>query len=168
MAETVNVKKITALPADTSVVDNDLFVVGDASGDTLKKMTFARLVLGMFSKLTASAQSGTLATTTEGITLSWKLIPSIGLLRIIIGGTTSAEISTASAYYTIGTVSAVASIIATRQLKYVSYGARYRGQLNITTSGAVQLGYSRSEEDNAAANIPSGQSIYINETFLII
>lgn len=295
MADTITVKKITELTADSSVTNTDLFAVGDAGGATLKKVTFQQLATAVISGFTGvsiggsqqtikaavdsannkltnltvngvgastdnlwpsatnlltvtgtrnggvwlvndipanlsncpisgddtfiayrrqgvysgsemtyafvelieiapvtgrhwvnhyyrgvgnwqgwkridnlddSKQSGTV-TVDSGLSVSWKLIPSSGILNIAITGTTSGTIPVASDYYTLATIPAIAAAATSRCLKIIAYNSTYKGQLNITTAGRIQLGYARSFSDNAAVNIASGQALYINEVFML-
>ena len=89
MADTITVKKITELTAG-SVTNTDLFVVGDAGGATLKKVTFQQLATAVISGFTGVSIGGSQQTIKAAVdsannkltNLTVYLLKGISLIRI--------------------------------------------------------------------------------------
>lgn len=113
-----------------------------------------------------TTQMGSVATT-EGLTLAWRLNETMRLLDIQISGTLTADLLISGSYYTVATIPEIATLLTARRLRYIDYNATHRGQLVVNSSGAVQLGYTRLAADNAAAGLMLGQSVYIDELFML-
>lgn len=111
-------------------------------------------------------QTGTV-TTDIGLRLTWTIIPSMGILQVMISGEMTRTIPTMASYYDLATVPEIAAIITGSQLKYILYGYIFRGQLRVETDGRIRFGYTRMVSDNSAGDLPSGMPVFINEVFMI-
>lgn len=80
--------------------------------------------------------------------------------RVVIRGTLTSALETASAYYEVGTIGETLSLAI---IKYVMLGGAYKVQFNITAAGVVRIGYTKKQSDNAATDIASGNAFYIDE-----
>ena len=139
--------------------------IGDAAGRQAGEQVYFYLFDDGTGRIIDPAKLSGRIVTEDGLTLNWRTMPASGLMEIRITGTTTVSFDTGSAYKDIATVPELASNIG--KLKYIEYGAKYRGQLSVTAAGVVRLGYTRLIEDNSVSGIPVGQNLYINEVFMI-
>ena len=140
-------------------------VIGDAAGRQAGEQVYFYLFDDGTGRILDPAKLSGRIVTEDGLTLNWRLLPGSGLMEIRLTGTPTADLDIGSAYRDVATVPELASSIG--KLKYIEYGAKYRGQLSVTAAGVVRLGYTRLIEDNSVSGIPAGQNLYINEVFMI-
>ena len=104
-----------------------------------------------------------LSNTTKGLTVYVKinnLVPR--LARIRIRGTASEALSTSSGYASLGTFTALASIVSTEYLCYVFFNGTTHGQLVVGTGGEIKIGYTKTTSTGSAIDFPSGASPFID------
>lgn len=89
------------------------------------------------------------------------------ILTITITGQVAQPLGTAAGYAAVGTIPALSEYLKTGIVKYAKYNTGYTGQVNILPSGTIQVGYTQRSSDGSSENIPSGQNVYIKETFII-
>ena len=88
-------------------------------------------------------------------------------VTITITGTTAQELNLASTYSRVATITELAEYLSSSIAKYAIFNSSYYGQINILTSGSVQIGYLRNISDGLPAVLPSGTNVYIRETFVM-
>lgn len=108
-----------------------------------------------------------LSNTTKGLTTTVKinsLVPR--LARIRVRGTTSETLSTSGGYVTLGTFTALASMMSTEYLVYSMLNSTTVGQVIANTSGSVVIGYTKIVSTNTAVDLTSGASVYADFTLV--
>lgn len=159
MADVTAVKKATALAADTSVDNNDAFLVADAGTAVLKRLTWSRILAAIKSALiTADLKT----VTNSG--LSTAIYESEVAIRIRISGSTTVTLATSAGYVSLGTIShtGLRSV-----LKKVIPRAGWVATLRVNAeNGKIELGYTA--KNDSAANIPIGTQINIDETIMLV
>ena len=159
MADVTAVKKATALAADTSVDNNDAFLVADAGTAVLKRLTWSRILAAVKSALiTADLKT----VTNSG--LSTAIYESEGAIRIRISGTTTGILATSAGYVSLGTIShtGLRSVLK-KVIPRAGWVATFRVNAE---SGKIELGYTA--QNGSATNVPSGTTITIDETIMIV
>lgn len=154
-----NVKKIIDLVTGTPA-DDDCFVFGKSD---LKKITLVKLkdTLGITSLNSALAEE-TKRFTYKGLSIS--AIKKSGILRIKITGSANDALGTNNNYVTIATLPAGFAPQG-GSFKFINFYTEKNCQLQILSSGSVQLGYSRN--NGSPEDITSGDSVRIDESFVI-
>mgnify|MGYP004529229045 CR=1 FL=1 len=159
MADATAVKKATALAADTSVDSNDMFLVADAGTAELKRLSWARVLAKIKSELiTADLKT----VTNSG--LSTAIYESEVAIRIRISGTTTGVLATSAGYISLGTIkhTSLRSVLK-KVIPRTGWVATFRVNAE---SGKVELGYT--VQNGSATNVPSGTTITIDETIMIV
>ena len=153
------------------IVGNDFYSTGQSNGLTLDwfgNLVTAGDVKANGKSLAETDEFASTTNTTHGITLTAGRNKTIShLVHLVMSGTTDQALSTSNGYVTIQTLGSWSSYITNAVVKYVIIGYAYICQLNITTAGAIRLGYSRRISDDAAVDIPSGTNVYIDETIFL-
>lgn len=159
MADVTAVKKATALAADTSVDNNDAFLVADAGTAVLNRLTWSRILAAIKNDLiTADLKT----VTNSG--LSTAIYESEVAIRIRISGATTGTLATSAGYVSLGTIShtGLRSV-----LKKVIPRAEWVATFRVNAeSGKIELGYTA--KNGSAANIPTGTQINIDETIMLV
>lgn len=90
------------------------------------------------------------------------------VVGIRIRGSVPQSISTQSGYITVGTISALSSLMTKGNvIKYVNWGKFLFGQMQIEAStGAIKIGYTYNSAGEAI-NVPANQAIYVDETIFL-
>ena len=83
-------------------------------------------------------------------------------------GTAPDALATKAAYVTVGTISALSSLMTKGNvIKYVNWGKFLFGQMQIEAStGAIKIGYTYNSAGEAI-NVPANQAIYVDETIFL-
>jgi len=108
-----------------------------------------------------------LSNTTKGLTTTVKinsLVPR--LARIRIRGTTSEALSTSSGYASLGTFTALASMMSTEYLVLTLLNSMIQGQVVVRTAGDVLIGYTRTISTGTGGDIASDTSLYVDFTLV--
>ena len=159
MANATAVKKATALATDTSVDNNDAFLVADAGTAVLKRLMWSR-ILGTIKSSLITATSKTV----ENSGLTAIIYESEIAIRIKIFGTTTGVLGTSDAYAGFGTVAHTALKPA---VKRVVPRSGWVGTLRVNAEdNKIQFGYTA--KNGSAANIPTGTQINIDETIMLV
>lgn len=159
MADVTAVKKATALAADTSVDNNDAFLVADAGTAVLKRLTWSRILAAIKSELiTADLKTVTVSG------MSTAIYESEVAVRIRISGTTTRTLETSAGYVSLGTIShtGLRSVVK-KIIPRAEWVATFRVNAE---SRKIELGYTA--RNGSAANIPSGTAINIDETIMLV
>lgn len=159
MADVAAVKKATALAADTSVDNNDAFLVADAGTAVLKRLTWSRILAAIKNDL-ITADLKTVANSG----LSTAIYESEVAIRIKISGTTTGTLATSAGYVSLGTIShtGLRSV-----LKKVIPRAGWVATFRVNAErGKIELGYTA--QNGSATNIPIGTQINIDETIMLV
>lgn len=86
---------------------------------------------------------------------------------IRIRGTVPKAIATKEGYITVGTISALTSLMNSTVIKYAILGKFLSGQIRIEAStGNVGIGYTYNQAGEAI-NVPANQAIYVDETIFL-
>lgn len=89
------------------------------------------------------------------------------VVGIRIRGTVPKAIATQSGYITVGTISALTSLMNSTVIKYVNWGKFLFGQMQIEAStGAIKIGYTYNSAGDAI-NVPANQALYVDETIFL-
>lgn len=115
----------------------------------------------------SNSQNSTLTEETKQYTYKGLTITAIkksGVLRIKITGTANSALGTNDKYVTIASLPSNFSI-KNGAYKFVLFYIEKSCQLQILSSGAVQLGYSRS--NNTSKDIVPGDGVRIDESFVM-
>ena len=90
------------------------------------------------------------------------------VVGIRIRGTVPKAIATQSGYITVGTISALSSLMTKGNvIKYINWGKFLFGQMQIEAStGAIKIGYTYNLAGEAI-NVPANQAIYVDETIFL-
>lgn len=159
MADVTAVKKATALAADTSVDNNDEFLVADAGTAVLKRLKWSRILAAVKSALiTADLKT----VTNSG--LSTAIYESEVAIRIRISGATTGTLATSAGYVSLGTIShtGLRSVLKKVILR-TGWVATFRVNAE---NGKIELGYTA--QNGSAENIPIGTQINIDETIMLV
>lgn len=159
MADITATKKATALAADTSVDGNDAFLVADAGTATLKRLLWTRILAAIKA---AISEKKTKTVTNAGLTAI--IYESPVAIRIKISGTTTGSLGTSTAYASFGQI---ATTGLKPVVKKISPRTGWEATLRVNAEdNKVQVGYT--VQNGAAANIPSGTALYVDETIMIV
>lgn len=89
------------------------------------------------------------------------------VVGIRIRGTVPKAIATQSGYITVGTISALTSLMNSTVIKYAILGKFLSGQIRIEAStGNVGIGYTYNQAGEAI-NVPANQALYVDETIFL-
>ena len=136
----------------------------------LTKMTYTDTNNNGNVKIGGSLDGGNLSGELEpnnGLTVLWNFVVPIGLLSLYIRGNLNGELQTSAAYVSFGTIPNLGDYMSHTVLKSVRYNNAVRGQINVSASGNVQLGYTRNDSDDQPYDLPNNMLIYIQESFVI-
>ncbi len=90
------------------------------------------------------------------------------VIGIRVRGTAPDALATKAAYVTVGTISALSSLMTKGNvIKYVNWGKFLFGQMQIeANTGAIKIGYTYNSAGEAV-NVPANQAIYVDETIFL-
>lgn len=90
------------------------------------------------------------------------------VVGIRIRGTVPKAIATQSGYITVGTISALSSLMTKGNvIKYINWGKFLFGQMQIEAStGAIKIGYTY-DVNGDPINVQANQSLYVDETIML-
>lgn len=159
MADATAVKKATDLATDTSVDNNDAFLVADAGKAKLKRLMWSRILTAIKRDLIAATSK---TVTNSGLTAI--IYESEVAIRVKIFGTTTGSLGTSAAYASFGTISHTNLKPAIKRIVPL---AGWVATMRINAEdGKIQVGYTT--KNGSATNIPTGTQINIDETIMLV